>query len=483
MLTAIGLGAIIAVAALLRFADLGVNPGGLYTDEATEALSAHRILHDPGYLPVFLPEGGGREALFAYLVAAAFHFFGETPLALRATAAAIGVAGVVGIWLLARRFGLAAGLGAAAWASGSLWLICISRDGMRNTMVPLFAAVALASLLAWHDRPSRLRAVLAGGLASLATLYTYQPLKLIPVLVIVWLLWLHQVNRPAFARLRPNLPAFAIAFLVIGAPMIVAAAADPASYFGRAAGVTFAPGAAVDVPGHWLRTLGMFVLTGDPNPRHDVAELPLLGWPLAALAAVGVARLWRGLREPAESLVLWSLPIFLLPPLLATEGGAPHFLRALGLAAPLAVAIGLGVQELIQYVASHWGQWPSRAVAMAGALLLAALAIGSGGAYLSRPVADRYDAYSYDLVAMAGLAGPDDVVILDDYTASVVRFLDGARSPAVVSPGRPVGPGASRVLALTLADLRTAVGVAASEHALPVATNPRGDPAVWAVVP
>lgn len=155
VLIAIGLVVILAAAAFLRFADLAANPGGLFMDEAAEALSAHRILHDPSFRPVFLPEDGGREALFAYLVAGVFHFLGETPLALRATAAGIGVAGVLGIWLLARRYGLVAGLAAAAWAAGSLWLICISRNGMRNILVPLFAALAMAALLAWHDRPGR----------------------------------------------------------------------------------------------------------------------------------------------------------------------------------------------------------------------------------------------------------------------------------------------------------------------------------------
>ncbi|MBI2775702.1 MAG: glycosyltransferase family 39 protein [Chloroflexi bacterium] len=483
MLIVAGLALILAVATLLRFLDLGANPGGLYTDEATEALSAQRLLHDPGFRPVFLPEGGGREALFAYLVAGVFRVFGETPLALRATAAGIGVAGVLGIWLLARRYGVIAGLSAAAWAAGSLWLISISRNGMRNTLVPLFAALALASLLAWHDRPGRLTAVLAGATAALATLYTYQPLKLIPLLLIIWLAWLHRVNRPAFSRLRGNLPTVAIAFLLIGAPMIAAAVADPVSYFGRAAGVTFNPGATVDLPTHWLRTLGMFAITGDPNPRHDVAALPLLGWPLFAVAMVGGIRLWRHRREPAEALILWSLPVFLLPPLIATEGGSPHFLRALGLAAPLAVAIGLGVAELIDVARVRWGRVPAGAVAAGAGLSLVALAIGSGQAYLSRPVADRYDAYRYDLVAMAAQAGPDDVVVLDDYSATVIRFVDALRLPTIVAPGRPISLPGARVLALSRDDLRAALGPEAAQRAVPVARNPRGDTVVWGLSP
>lgn len=483
VLVALALGAILLVAVFLRFADLHVNPGGLFMDEATEGLSAQRILHDPGYRPVFMADGGGREALFAYLVAGVFAFAGETSLALRATAAGIGVAGILGIWLLARRYGAAAGLGAAAWAAGSLWLICISRNGMRNTLVPLFAALAMAALLAWHDRPGRLTAILAGAAAAVATLYTYQPLKLLPVLVVVWLLWLRRRNRPAYERMRVTLPTFAVAFLVVGAPMLAVAAADPVSYFGRAAGTTFDPGAPINLPLHWLRTLGMFVITGDPNPRHDVAQLPLLGWPLFALAAIGTIRLWRRRDEPGHALVLWSLPLFLLPPLVATEGGAPHFLRALGLAAPVAVTIGLGISWLVEVTRSRWGRWPADAVATCLVLTMAALALGSGLAYLSRPVADRYGAYRYDLAAMAGRAGPTDIVLLDPYRATVIRFLDGGRMPEVVEPGTQLSATdrATRVLALSREELSQSLDAATAQRAVPIATDPRGNPVLWAV--
>ena len=108
-LVVLALATTVVGAAVLRFWDLGGNPGGLFTDEAAEALSAHRILTEPGFHPVFFTDGGGREALFAYLVAAVFRFAGETTLALRATAAGIGVAAVLAIWLLGRRFSEGAG--------------------------------------------------------------------------------------------------------------------------------------------------------------------------------------------------------------------------------------------------------------------------------------------------------------------------------------------------------------------------------------
>jgi predicted membrane-bound mannosyltransferase len=118
---AVALAAITAVAIFLRFYDLAANPGGLYGDEAAEGLDAWRLLHQPGFhadFGVWFTSDGGREALFAYVVAGVFNFAGATALALRATAAAFGVAGVLAIGHLARRFGIWTGVVAAAWAAG-----------------------------------------------------------------------------------------------------------------------------------------------------------------------------------------------------------------------------------------------------------------------------------------------------------------------------------------------------------------------------
>ena len=147
--------AIVLAALTLRFAALSSQPGGLYPDEGAEALDAHRLLHTAGFHPVFFQDDGGREALYAYLVAGAFAIFGESPTVLRAVSATLGVLAVLALYPALRRFGRGVALGGMAWAAGALWLICISRDGMRNVLVPLFAALAIWALVRWADRPAR----------------------------------------------------------------------------------------------------------------------------------------------------------------------------------------------------------------------------------------------------------------------------------------------------------------------------------------
>jgi hypothetical protein len=487
------LAAIVAVAVLLRFLDLAANPGGLYGDEAAEGLDAARLLHQPGFHPDFLvwfPDDGGREALFGYVVAGAFWLFGQSTLVLRATAAAFGVAGVLGIGALGRRFGTWVGLVAAAWAAGSLWLVCVSRDGMRNAIVPVFGAAALIALLWWAREPSRRSATVAGAVTSLAALYTYQPLKLLPVLVVLWLWWLRRSDRETYLRLRDGLLPFAAAFAVVAAPMIAVAVTEPGNYFGRAAATSaFNPAVEGDDNPlvHVLRTLGMFGLTGDPNPRHDVAGLPLVPLPLAVLAGFGVVRLWRMRRDPSHALVLLALPVFLLPALIATEGGSPHGLRTLGLAAPVGVSVGLGALELVEWARGRPGRAAERLAMVAVAASLTAVAAWSGWAYLNRPVADRYVAFSYPIVSLADLAvdHPGSAVVLDDYSAIDVRFLDFGRLPVIVAPGTSISNPTSypEILALSRADLVKALGSELGGRAVPVAWDPSGAPSVWAVVP
>jgi hypothetical protein len=231
----------------------------------------------------------------------------------------------------------------------------------------------------------------------------------------------------------------------------------------------------------------MFGFVGDPNQRQDVASLPLVPLPLAVAAAIGVTHLCRMRRDASHSLILLALPVFLLAPLIATEGGSPHGLRSLGLAAPLGVAIGIGVVDVVAWVRGRWGRAAGGVAVAAVAVTLTAIAAWSGWAYLNRPVADRYQAYSYPLVALADAAAqrPGSVVIEDEYQAMDVRFLDFDLPPAIVDPGETIGDPTqyTAILSTSRADLDKALGSDLGALAVAVAWDPSGKPVVWAVTP
>jgi hypothetical protein len=488
MLVAVAALLIVAGAAAVRLADLGSQPGGLYPDEAAEGVTASRILHDPGYHPLFIAEDAGREPLFAYVVAGAFAVFGESTVTLRTVSAVIGILGVLAIGMALRRFGAGVALTAMAWAAGSLWLICVGRDGMRNILVPLAGAIALAALLRWSDHPGRLSAVLAGAAIG-AGLWTYQPLKLLPLLALVWLWLLRRRNRGAYRNLVADVRWCIGAFVVVGGPMMFAALTQPGNYFGRGAETSaFNGGNSQDgVVTHIIRTLGQFTFVGDPNQRHDVNGMSLLGWPLFLLAVVGVVVAWRRRDQAAYLLLLLGLAVFFLPPLVATEGSAPHFLRNLGLAPFVGAFVGLGAVGTVRWLSRHG----SKRLELVGGVVLAVglvvIGAGSAHAYFSRPVRDRYVAYSFAVVALAKAAnhGPRTAVVVDSYSAFDVEFLDAKNPPTRFDPNTRIPvPGQYRqIVAPSRADLVHAVGSALADRAVVASVDPNGKPVVLTVTP
>jgi 4-amino-4-deoxy-L-arabinose transferase-like glycosyltransferase len=489
LLEALALAVIVVAATALRLYALDTQPGGLYPDEAAEGYDAHRLLHEPGFHPVFFKDDAGREALYGYLVAISFRVAGESVTSLRATSAVLGVLAVIAVYGWLRHRGASAALGGAAWMAGSLWLICVSRDGMRNNLVPLVGVLALWAMTAWAEHPSRNRALLAGATMALG-LWTYQPLKLLPLLLLAWLLWIRHRDPVRWRAMRPGLGAVAMAYVVVGAPMLYVAVTQPGLYFGRAVGVSVTaqhPGLA-SLADHTVRTLAMFALTGDPNQRHNVDGLPLLGLPLTLLALLGAWHAWRRRSNPTASLVLIAIPVFLVPPLLGTADAAPHFLRGIGLAAPVAALVGLGSAE-VSAPRPAMMRPPLRAALVAA--LLVASGAASAQAYFSRPVGHRYDAYSFNLVQLATAARADDldVVLLTNYEATDIRFLDPGElasrrvrlADPVARPVQPQHPGGTTcaVLSTTRENISRTYGAAFAAAAAPVARDPSGRPSVW----
>jgi hypothetical protein len=488
LLVAIAALLVVAGAAAVRLADLTSQPGGLYPDEAAEGVTASRILHDPGYHPLFIAEDAGREPLYAYVVAAAFGVFGESTVTLRTVSAVIGILGVLAIGIALRRFGAGVALTAMAWAAGSLWLICVGRDGMRNILVPLAGAIALAALLRWSDRPGRMSAVLAGAALG-ASLWTYQPLKLLPLLMLVWLWLLRRRNPDVYRSLVADVRWCIGAFVVVGGPMMFVALTQPGNYFGRGAETSVLNGgnSQDSVVTHIIRTLGQFTFVGDPNQRHDVNGIPLLGWPLFLLAVVGVVVAWRRRDQAAYLLLLLGLAVFFLPPLVATEGSSPHFLRNLGLAPFVGAFVGLGSVATVRWLSRRG----SKHLELAGVVVLAVglvlIGAGSAHAYFSRPVRDRYVPYYFAVVALAKAAnhGPRSAVVVDSYSAFDVEFLDAKNPPTRFDPNTRIPmPGHYRqIVAPSRADLVRAVGAALADRAVVSSVGPNGKPVVLTVTP
>jgi hypothetical protein len=233
---------------------------------------------------------------------------------------------------------------------------------------------------------------------------------------------------------------------------------------------------------HTFQTLLMFTTTGDPNQLNDINSLPLLGWPLFLVAVAGGVRAFRRRQDHGHALLLLGILVFLVPPLLAIEGGTPHFLRSLGLAPFLAGLIGLGCVEIVDRAGALV---PRPWVRPAAILLLvsALVSLGAAGtyAYQNRPLADRYEAFSYNVVAAAESSQPGSAIIIDDYQAIDVYFLDREDPPAVIAPGKRIDNPKryNAIIALSQKELVTAVGEEEAKRAQVVDRDPKGAPRVW----
>ena len=131
---------ILLLAAFLRFYQLDTLPYGVWYDEADNGLQVRRMLEDPAWRPVYVPSTN-LPAHFLYLVLFSFRVLGQTPLALRVVAAALGLLTVPAAYLVGRELfpgDRRLGLVLAFFLAVSRWDVNWSRIGMHGTSVPLF---------------------------------------------------------------------------------------------------------------------------------------------------------------------------------------------------------------------------------------------------------------------------------------------------------------------------------------------------------
>ena len=402
--------AITAVAAGLRFASLDLAPPGLYHDEAIYGILGLYVMH--GNHALFF---GEREALFMYLLAEGVKRLGHDVVTIRVVAALVGTATVPALYWLGRLLcGRRVGLLAAAGLAASYWHVTLSRDVFRADTLPLLATLALALLWAALRQPrvwTRLPLFLIAGGGLGLVLYTYIAGRIVPIVVLIFLVGEVLWQRRRLAPVWATLPLYFFAAALVFAPLGAFYLANPENFLGRMSEVSLAAQArgegALSYLDNALRVAGMFLVSGDQNWRHNLAGKPVFG-PLFGLAfLLGTAvclRCWR--RSESRFLLLWTA--LMLVPTVAAED-APHYLRAIG-ALPgvyLLAAVGwetaFGWARTVTIFRGVWGRRfaaPAGFAALLGALLLAP-AVLTAWTYFSLwlPRPETYAAFNGRLAA------------------------------------------------------------------------------------
>jgi 4-amino-4-deoxy-L-arabinose transferase-like glycosyltransferase len=347
--------AIVFVAIVFRFQQFNQVPPGLHYDEAIDAHIAQEIRS--GNWAIYFEEGWGREPLYHTLVAFTENFISDPTSALRFTSALLGLIQLVAAYFLFKKmFDVPTALIGAAWIAMMFWAVSTSRAGLRNITLTTFAtltALAFWNVFSkWQVASSKLQeqitrhsslvtnhlALITSGLLLGLTFYTYQPSRVVPLIFLIFIVYLLLRGQIDLKTHWRSIAVFFGLTLIIAVPLIVFLVQHPTAETGRAfqtepirALLRGDPGPAL---GTTLATLKMFTFDGggDPQPLYNISGRPLfigLGSILFYIGLIVCTIRWK---QPAYAFILIWLIVTLLPNMVTAP--APFFYRAIAAQTP-----------------------------------------------------------------------------------------------------------------------------------------------------
>ena len=365
------LGAILVVATGVRLYNLEDMPPGIWYDEADNLVHAQRYASAPGQIPVYEPSTN-LPTLFLLPIAALVKLTGTAVTTPRLVAVAFGAAGIVVAFLLVRHmFGTLAGLIAAFFLAFMRWDIIWSRIGMHGITGVLFAA-----LTGWLTlralRSSRYSDYAFAGASLGLGMWFYSPFRMFPLVVGFMLIHHLAVSRPPFRRFALSVLLMILISLFVGAPVAQFAMTNSEEFFARAESTSVFN---ITPRDQWLVQINesleehllMFNHRGDPNPRHNLPDEPMLDFVSGGLFVLGfffALTRWRS--TGLFTLPFWVL-LMVLPGVLTVPWESPQSLRSI-LVIPAVAALAAYPLERLWSVSKD-APWPAaRRLALPGAL-------------------------------------------------------------------------------------------------------------------
>jgi 4-amino-4-deoxy-L-arabinose transferase-like glycosyltransferase len=324
---------ILLVAAFFRLWRLDSVPPSLTHDEANNVHDAMAVLD--GVRPLYFPVAQGKEPLYPYSVAAHMSLLGRSPWTTRLASAAWGLSLILLAYAWTRRaFGPTVALLTAAGLAVGFWPVATSRMGLRAITLPVLFTAAIWFLWQggesahWRvgesaDQRVSESATRRGGawlhfaLAGLAlggSLYTYLAARVMPLVLVLFFVYLLSQRRLAWGVLLALVVA-----AVVAAPLLIYLAAHPSAEI--RVGQLDQPlhallqGDPGPLFGRLRETLPMLSVQGDSFIPYNIPGKPLLGPVTSVLFYAGLAlALWHW-RRPAYTLAVLWLVVGLSPAL------------------------------------------------------------------------------------------------------------------------------------------------------------------------
>ncbi len=352
---------ILLTAAFLRFYRLDSVPPGLTHDEAGNGQSAMGVLE--GDRPLYFTIGNGREPLYAYSMAPVVALLGPTEIAVRLTSVLWGLALILVTWAWAREaFDPLTALLTAVGLSVGFWPLMISRLGLRAVTLPVLFIAAIHCLwraagLSGGDLPAGTRSrawlcYLLTGLLLGASFYTYMASRVLPVVLLLFLLYLALVHRQRARSTWRGILAALVVAVVVAAPLLLYLRAHPGVE--TRIGQLSQPWREAQA-GNWgplrqnlIAALKIFTFNGagDPHWIYNLSGRPLLD-PLSGLLFYAglLLAVWRW-RDPAHFFILVWLAVGMAP--VYVTGANSSVVRAVAIQPVVYLMQALALRKLLQ---------------------------------------------------------------------------------------------------------------------------------------
>jgi len=375
---------ILLVGTFFRFLSPTTVPPGPSHDEL-RMMQLGELIVD-GERPLHWKISYSAEPLYMYFLAFAMRIWGFTPFAARLVTRFAGLLLVAGTHHLIRRlFGRPTALLTSGVMAISWWPLFFSRVALRGLTLPLFFTAAVFCLWVGLDLGRRTRGhrsahlrwgwLVTGAALVGLTWYTFTGARSTSLLLPILLLYLGALGiLPQHQLWRVTVVTLVVAGLVI-APFVYEVTVHPGTAETRLdqlGGIIEALKSGNPLPfaREVANTLGVFVLTGDPNWRYNLSGRPPFGPGLGFLASLGfVVSLFRWRQPRFFLLVVWTL-LGLSPAMLTPE--APSFVRGIGALPAIVVFPAVGAIALWDWSVSGIG-WRVRRLAILVVVLLLAL--------------------------------------------------------------------------------------------------------------
>jgi hypothetical protein len=272
-----------------------------------------------GSCPIYFLGASGHEPIYHYIQAGVQALVGYSVIGGHLLPAALGVLSVALTYVVARRlFGARVAVIGALALGTSFWSLMYSRVGLRHISVVPF--VLLCVYLLWRAYSAtgrRTVAYVSLGIAAGISMYTYFASRLIPLLIVGFLLYLFVAHRQAFRRHGRGLGLALLIALAIVTPMALAIVINVGSdpRIAELAGPLRAlfAGEVRPLAETTIGTLGMFTTTGDPEWLYNLAGRPVFNLLGGMLLWGGVATCVVRWRRPEYFILVWWFLLGLTP--------------------------------------------------------------------------------------------------------------------------------------------------------------------------